>query len=173
MNTTTRWFLILGAAVAVGLVGVCLVAICVIPGIVIPGLTGYPTGPGAGTFTSNGQRIYFTATSARGTPITASGGSAGMGMMGRLACATCHGADGRGGPVRMMMYSVDVPDIRHQTLTSEDPAGMEHAPYTDETIKQAITQGVEPNGQSLDPFMPRWSMSEQDLNDLLAFLKTL
>lgn len=172
MNTTTRWLLILVAAVAVGLLGVCLVAVCVVPGVVAPGLAGYPSGFGTGAFTSNGQRIYFTVTSARGTSITYSGGI-GMGMMGRLACATCHGADGRGGPVRMMMYSVDVPDIRYQTLTSGDHEGMEHEAYTDEDIKRAITQGVEPDGHSLDPFMPRWSMSEEDLNDLLAFLKTL
>jgi hypothetical protein len=31
---------------------------------------------------------------------------------------------------------------------------MEHKPYTDETIKRAITEGVEPDGESLDWPMP-------------------
>lgn len=50
---------------------------------------------------------------------------------------------------------------------------MEHEPYTDETIKRAITEGVEPNGEPLDWLMPRWSMSDEDLDDLIEFLETL
>jgi len=51
--------------------------------------------------------------------------------------------------------------------------GVGHESYTDETIKQAITEGVEPDGEPLDWPMPRWSMSDEDLNDLIEFLKTL
>ena len=56
---------------------------------------------GVGAFGSNGERIYFTATSERGTAITYTGGPASNGWMmgdgGRLVCASCHGPDGRGG----------------------------------------------------------------------------
>ena len=45
--------------------------------------------------------------------------------------------------------------------------------YTDEDIKRAVTEGVEPDGESLEWPMPRWTMSDQDLDDLLEFLKTL
>ncbi|MER3458326.1 MAG: hypothetical protein C4309_06570 [Chloroflexota bacterium] len=47
-------------------------------------------------FRSNGEQIYFTATSQRGSLITA---DIGMGPMGggMMACANCHGPDGRGG----------------------------------------------------------------------------
>jgi hypothetical protein len=44
---------------------------------------------GKGAFRSNGERIYFTATSERGTEITYTGGPASSGWMmmgGRLAC---------------------------------------------------------------------------------------
>ncbi|MFX1411568.1 MAG: c-type cytochrome [Promethearchaeota archaeon] len=174
MDATTRWALIIVAGVTVGLLGICLVAICVVPGFLVPSLASVPTGSGSGAFVSNGQRIYFTATSARGTPIVA---DMGMGMMGqgRLACVTCHGPDGRGGRVRMMMRTVEVPDIRYRTLTSgEHHEGTEkHEPYTDEAIKRAITQGLEPDGAPLQWPMPRWSMSDDDLDDLLEFLKTL
>ncbi len=51
--------------------------------------------------------------------------------------------------------------------------GEEHPPYTDATIKQAITDGLNPAGDPLDHTMPRWQMSERDLDDLLEFLKTL
>jgi cytochrome c oxidase subunit 2 len=46
-------------------------------------------------------------------------------------------------------------------------------PYTDEAIRRAITEGVEPDGEPLESPMPRWSMSDDDLGGLLEFLKTL
>jgi len=63
-------------------------------------------------------------------------------------------------------------------LTSEEHGeggeeGMEHEPYTDEDIKRAITEGIEPDGEPLDWPMPRWTMSDEDLDDLIEFLKTL
>ncbi len=127
-------------------------------------------------FRSNGEQIYFTATSQRGTPITS---DMGMGMMGggALSCASCHGPDGRGGTVRMMMETFVAPDIRYKTLTAEkmehDEGAEEHPPYTDETIKRAITQGLNPAGEPLEWPMPRWTMSDEDLEDLLDFLKSL
>jgi cytochrome c oxidase subunit II len=126
-------------------------------------------------FQTNGERIYFTGTSQTGPPITAQ--MPGMHRMPEtmMSCASCHGTDGRGGRVRMMMTTLTAPDIRYHTLTEEDH-GDEHAghpPYTDETIKLAITQGIDPAGQPLDWVMPRWSMNEEQLNDLVDYLKTL
>jgi hypothetical protein len=39
-------------------------------------------------------------------------------------------------------------------------------------LRRAITRGLDPDGKRLDPAMPRWSMSEQDLTDLVDFLKS-
>lgn len=50
---------------------------------------------------------------------------------------------------------------------------MEDEPHSEETFKRAIAEGVEPNGEHLDWPQPRWSMSKEDLDDLIAFLKTL
>jgi len=124
------------------------------------------TYPSGGTFASNGERIYFTATSASGQPITYSGGV----MMMVLACANCHGADGHGGQVRMMMYSFDVPDITWPVLTT---ANSDRPAYTEQGVKDAITEGLDSEGGRLEAPMPVWHMSEGDLNDLIAFLKTL
>lgn len=163
----TRWVIVVGGGVLAGLLLVACLAL-------ILRFTAPTTGGG---YRSNGEQIYFTATSQRGTPITS---DASMGMMrsGMLTCATCHGADGRGGQVRVMMRVFEAPDIRYQTLTSEEHGeggeeGMEHEPYTDEDIKRAITEGVEPDGEPLDWPMPRWTMSDEDLDDLIEFLKTL
>ena len=46
-------------------------------------------------------------------------------------------------------------------------------PYTDDLLKRAITKGIDANGESLDPTMPRWYMPEKDLNDLVTYIKTL
>jgi len=174
MRPETKWGLLIGAGVLVGLILVACVT------LVLVGLS--PATPGLGflrRYRSNGEQIYFTATSQRGTPIFS---DMGMGMMGpgmmgggMMACAACHGPDGRGGRVRMMMVTFVAPDIRYETLTSpmEHEEEEAHPPYTDETIKRAITRGIDPAGKPLDWPMPRWSMTEEDLNDLLEYLKTL
>jgi hypothetical protein len=82
------------------------------------------------SYASNGERIYFTGESETGPQITFQ--MQGMHRMqaGRMACAGCHGSDGRGGTVRMMMSSFDAPDIRYSTLIEgehEDAHG-EHPP---------------------------------------------
>ena len=136
----------------------------------------------AGTYVSNGERIYLTGTSANDiiTYSWAEGFAGGMmggrGMMGeqgmmQLSCADCHGPNGRGSQVVLAMTEIDAPDIRWSTLTQ--PGQMDHPPYTEETFERAVTQGLDPGGSPLDPTMPRWQMSEQDLADLITFLKTL
>jgi hypothetical protein len=123
---------------------------------------------GTGAFGSNGERIYYTATSERGTAITYSGGPASSGWMmmgGRLACASCHGTDGRGGEHTMgMMQSMDAADIRWSALEGEFDA---------EKFRLAVTKGEDPDGTQLDTDMPRWNIGEDDLADLIAYLKTL
>ena len=88
----------------------------------------------------------------------------------RLACVNCHGPEGHGGTVRMMMYSFDVPNITWPVLTSPDK---DHPAYTENSLKKAITTGTDPAGNQLEAPMPVWQMSNNDLNDLVAFIKTL
>jgi len=125
-----------------------------------------------GAYSLNGERIYFTAESASGKTITRSGG---LFFMHRVACVTCHGEDGEGGRIVMMMWDIDVPNITWEHLTEEghEDEHEEHPPYTEESLKKAIIEGIEPNGEEMDEFMPRWQMADEDLNDLIEFLKTL
>ncbi len=134
---------------------------------------------GYGPFESNGERIYFTGESSSGEPITYSGGATMMHR--RTACVNCHGPKGKGGRVSMMMSYFDVPDITWDNLTQEEhheakpgeEEHEEHPPYTEETLKRAITRGIDPAGEPLDELMPRWRMSERDLDDLVEFMITL
>lgn len=132
------------------------------------------------TFSSNGERIYYTATNSSGDPIPSRMGGVEM-TPSMMSCVDCHGEDGRGGVVHTrgmmgMMGSFEAPDIRYSTLTEEDGNdghGDEHPPYTDELLKRAVTDGVNPAGERLEAPMPRWDMSEEDLEDLIEYLKTL
>jgi hypothetical protein len=152
-----------------------------IPQSVVPTQTAQTTR----TFNSNGERIYLTSTSDRGTNITYTNGpSSGMmgggsqggmmgggsqgGMMGggKLACASCHGFNGRGGTSTMMgMQKINAPDIRWLTLKSEFDA---------EKFRLAVTKGQDPDGKKqLNNYMPRWNIGNDDLVDLITYLKTL
>ena len=138
---------------------------------------------GSGSFASNGERIYFTSTSERGGRITYSDGPdmGGMMMGGTLTCASCHGPTGRGGQHTMHMAVMDAPDIRWPALTGEadeDPEeeeehGEHAAEYDLETFRLAMVEGQHPDGKLLKDDMPRWTMSDEDLSDLLQHLRSL
>lgn len=118
-------------------------------------------------YDSNGERIYLTAESDSGKTITRSGGPF---FMHRIACASCHRENGKGGRTFLMMWDFDTPNITWEHLTGEHE---DHPPYTEESVKEAITEGIEPNGEEMSELMPRWQMADEDLDDLIEFLKTL
>ena len=134
-------------------------------------------------FTSNGERIYFTATNEQGASIPYEGGPAfgGMMMLPRLACVSCHGTDGRGGRHVMHMQVMEAPDIRYETLNSEayehgsDGESMDHSKgeYDPDIFRQAVVEGKHPDGEALSADMPRWEINDQDLADLFEYLKSL
>ncbi len=123
---------------------------------------------GTGSFRSNGERIYFTATSERGTKISHTNGPGSndwMMMGGHMACASCHGPNGQGGKHSMGMTQVmDSKDIRWLTLKSEFDA---------EEFRLTVVKGQDPDGTQLKTDMPRWNIGNEDLADLIVFLKTL
>lgn len=140
-------------------------------------------------FSSNGERIYYTGAGRDGPIAVEWNPGFGGGMMGRRggtrllrmrpACVRCHRSDGRGGSVRMMGWGAVAPDIRYDTLTSGDPDAVESATSTveagwsDAEIARAIREGVEPDGEELDPVMPRWRMDRTDMRDTIDYLKEL
>jgi len=117
-----------------------------------------------------GQWIFLTGTDPdTGLPIPSRGGPTML-----MACADCHGPDGRG--LRTPMFVS--PDIRYRNLT--DPAGMVEPDGTrgpryrsEEEIRRAIVDGIGPDGEPLAWPMPRWHLTDQQFADLLAYLKAL
>ena len=131
-----------------------------------------------GSYASNGERIYYLGIDGDGQRIRFRRGPHWLRMRGG-ACVNCHGPEGKGGlPV---MMGTHIPgDIRYSALISGkhhgeagDEQKSEEQAYTDEGIKKAIREGIEPSGKSLDRTMPRWDISDKDMNDLLEYLKKL
>jgi hypothetical protein len=59
---------------------------------------------------------------------------------------------------------MDAKDIRWSVLQPEFDA---------EQFRLAVVNGQDPAGMQLSTDMPRWKISDDDLADLIAFLKTL
>lgn len=117
-------------------------------------------------YSSIGEQIYFTGIGKRG-PIAFEAGPPWLRMRGG-GCAACHGPEGKG-RIPIMMSNEEAPAITYKSLTEEE----EDPPYNEKRIKQAITEGIEPDGKPLDITMPRWQMSEEDLNEVIDFLRKL
>jgi cytochrome c oxidase subunit 2 len=132
-----------------------------------------------GSFSSNGEQIYFTSIDQSGSRISYTGGPSMGGMMsgGYLACVSCHGPNARGGVHQMGMVTMNAPDIRWSaliTMEAEDrelPAGQ--GSYDLAMFRQAVVDGQDAAGQTLSNDMPRWAMNDQDLADLASYLQSL
>jgi mono/diheme cytochrome c family protein len=128
---------------------------------------------------ANGEQIYFTASDKDGNRIRYTGGpNFGSMMMGSyLTCAACHGPDAHGGQHVMHMQTMDAPPVYYAALTNmlaEESGGIpQPGGYTLDDFRKAVVDGQHPDGDRLDNDMPRWQMSDQDLADLFAFLKTI
>jgi len=119
-----------------------------------------------------GQQIYLKGTSPSGQEILAELGVGTTIPASALPCANCHGVDGLGRPEGGVTPS----NITWQNLTRPYDAetnGRRHPPYTERTLKRALTMGVDPAGNALQTTMPRYRLSLADSDDLLAYLKLL
>jgi len=121
-----------------------------------------------------GKQIYLSGTSPSGREITAILGAEDNDAPGSLmACANCHGFDGRGKPEGGVIPS----NITWEELTKSyghaHASGRRHPAYAELSLAQAITEGVDSAGNQLAATMPKYRMSRQDLSDLIAYLKRL
>ena len=125
-------------------------------------------GSGSTSYASPGERIFLTGVGSDGQAIshTASRVARSSLMMGGGGCASCHGADGRGGTLRTMSgAAIQAPDVTYDALVKSG--------FTEATIRRAILSGLDESGKPLDAAMPRWQMSPADLDATIAYLKAL
>jgi mono/diheme cytochrome c family protein len=86
---------------------------------------------------------------------------------GQVACANCHQRSGLG--AREGQQSI--PPVVGAALYAPKP-GVRSA-YSDDSLAAAIRDGVDPDGRTLSPLMPRYSMQADELAQLIDYLKTL
>lgn len=123
---------------------------------------------------SRGKRIYTEGTSESGIPINAIVGEESVAIPGSaLPCEGCHGPDGRGRPEGGVLP----PDIRWSQLVKTyghvHENGRRHPAFDENTFAHVIRAGSDPADNGLDRAMPLYEMSDQDMADLIAYLKLL
>ena len=140
---------------------------------------------------ANGESIYHSGKSLNGDFISFKGGPHWLQMHGG-GCASCHGADGKGGgaphhcdskvpPVGYnALFTGDVKDSIDQAEGEHGDAshshGDENVPhwsYTEKTLRIALETGRHASGNLLNECMPKWELSDANFKDLIEFLRHL
>ena len=121
-------------------------------------------------FSGNGEKIYFTGITQSNAVVPSSGGHHHSKMHGG-GCVTCHGVNREGGNRMWPWFWVTAPALTPTALIGDHESdGHSHTVYDAQSLKRAIIEGVNPAGEKLNNLMPKWQMSEGDLNDLVHFL---
>ena len=124
-----------------------------------------------------GRRMYMDGLLPSGQPMSGivQGDIALTGQ--QVICGRCHRRSGIGAPEGQNVAPPVVGEILFNPLripTSKPPLSPELRPaYTDETLKRAIREGISSTGEPLGPLMPRYPLSDEQLDDLIAYLNTL
>jgi ABC-type branched-subunit amino acid transport system substrate-binding protein len=121
-----------------------------------------------------GKDIYFGTSASSNPSIKALIGDPPVEVQGTvMACANCHGQDGKGKAEGGVVPS----DITWEALTKpyavSHPGGRTHPGYTERLLVRAVSMGIDPAGNKLHVAMPRFQMSHEDINALIAYLKRL
>ncbi len=113
-----------------------------------------------------GRRFYEKGDSLHPVAVTLTGGIEANATA--FPCKSCHGIDGQGG----IEGGVNVPPINWRKLSQPLPTS-EKAPYDEQLLHRAITQGVKSDGQSMHRLMPRYDLSDEDFEQLAKHLKRI
>lgn len=121
---------------------------------------------------SRGKQIYVRGTSPSGKSVFAYFGDSSLELPGNaLPCANCHGLDGRGKPEGGITPTNLAWDALTKPYGVTHPNGRRHPPYTERAMELAISRGTDPGGNKLLSVMPRYTLSAEDMTDLVAYLK--
>ncbi|MDT7808439.1 MAG: hypothetical protein QOJ70_2252 [Acidobacteriota bacterium] len=119
-----------------------------------------------------GRVIYLRGESASGREIKALVGEIDV-PASTLTCAGCHGTRGEG----KTEGGVTAGDLTWANLTKPyghtHPTGRKHGPFNEAAFFRAISEGIDPEGNTLLAAMPRYMMSADDAADLLSYLKRI
>ncbi|HYP52944.1 MAG TPA: ABC transporter substrate-binding protein, partial [Pyrinomonadaceae bacterium] len=117
-----------------------------------------------------GKALYLRGEAADGRELTAVMGEIDV-PASTLTCAGCHGVKGEG----KTEGGVTAGNLTWQHLIKSyghtHPSGRKHGPFDEAAFARAVVEGTDPDGNALLVAMPRYKLSKQDLDDLVAYLK--
>ena len=117
-----------------------------------------------------GKALYLRGESASGQEITALLNDIDV-PASTLSCAGCHGARGEG----KTEGGVTAGNLTWSNLTKpyghSHDNGRKHGAFSETSFIRALTGGVDPAGNKLAVAMPVYRMPQQDMSDLIAYLK--
>jgi ABC-type branched-subunit amino acid transport system substrate-binding protein/cytochrome c553 len=90
-----------------------------------------------------------------------------------LPCASCHGSDGRGADDYSGIAPLNITWHALAAVGEHVHSKRRHAPFDEVSLARSIVEGVDPDGNDLDSSMPRYKMADEDMADLLAYLKVI
>jgi len=119
-----------------------------------------------------GRAIYTRGESPSGREITALVGELDV-PASTVTCAGCHGARGEG----KTEGGVTAGDLTWANLIKPyghtHPTGRKHGPFDEASFARALSDGVDPSGNTMLAAMPRFKMSPEDVADLIAYIKRI
>ena len=119
-----------------------------------------------------GKAFYLRGESSSGQEITA--------MMGEidvpattLTCAGCHGTRGEGKTEGGVTAGNMTWSYLTKTYGHADDGGRKHPAFSEASFVRMLSAGVDPAGNKLSVAMPTYRMPQQDMADLIAYLKRI
>jgi ABC-type branched-subunit amino acid transport system substrate-binding protein len=90
-----------------------------------------------------------------------------------LPCMNCHGADGRGAEEYTEVAPLNINWFAMVQSGQHTHAKRSHAAFDEASVARSIVDGVDPDGNPLDAAMPRYNISDDDMADLIEYLKIM
>lgn len=119
-----------------------------------------------------GRAIYFRGETSSKREVTAMIGDVDV-PASTVNCAGCHGRRGEG----KTEGGVTAGNLTWNNLIKPyghtHPNGRKHGPFTESSFAMAVVRGVDPAGNNLVVAMPRYRLSIEEMNDLIAYIKRL
>ena len=119
-----------------------------------------------------GRALYFRGETSSKKEVTAMIGDVDV-PASTVNCAGCHGRRGEG----KTEGGVTAGNLTWNNLIKSyghtHPNGRKHGPFTESSFAMAVVRGVDPSGNNLVVAMPRYRLSIEDMNDLIAYIKRL
>jgi ABC-type branched-subunit amino acid transport system substrate-binding protein len=119
-----------------------------------------------------GKAIYHRGMTSTGREIVAVMGEVDV-PASTLTCAGCHGARGEG----KTEGGVTAGELTWKHLTKPyghtHPNGRKHGPFDELSFIRSVANGVDPAGNTLLVAMPRYQMMQDEMSDLIAYVKRI